>query len=244
MCLRFLQFKDDLSKLALEDSQIGQEVASLLPCAADTLKIIVLEKQLLKFQSISLLLQKHDGQVTLADVRVLFDCLISDFGKDFKHYLASNADIVNNEHFENGIVTALTKGIMSLSTQQKEALQRCVISAQDLTKEKDNGDDDEEVEPSNYAVGILIEGRKQHCLDSNLTQYLDFRMIPVTSNIVEQFFSQVKLNMTAMRNSLLPSTLETIMFLKMNTKVMTPMTVQQALIAIRKTAAAASLIEV
>ena len=103
MCLRFLQFKDDLSKLAFEDSQIGQEVASLLPCAADTLKIIVLEKQLLKFQSISLLLQKHDGQVTLADVRGLFDCLISDFGEDFKHYLASNADIVNNEHFENGI---------------------------------------------------------------------------------------------------------------------------------------------
>ena len=83
-------------------------------------------------------------------------------------------------------MTALTKGIMSQSTQQKEALQRCVISAQDLTKEKDNGDDDEEEEPSNCAVGILIEGWKRQRLDSILTQYCGTHLLcrlPLCTNV-------------------------------------------------------------
>jgi hypothetical protein len=80
-------------------------------------------------------------------------------------------------------------------------------------------------------------------LDSNLTQYLNFKLILVTINIVEWFFSQVKLNMMTMWNSLLPSTLEMIMFFKMNVIPMTMMTIQQALIAVRNTAVATSLIE-
>ena len=80
-------------------------------------------------------------------------------------------------------------------------------------------------------------------MDSNLTQYLNFKLILVTINIVEWFFSQVKLNMMTMWNSLLPSTLEMIMFFKMNVIPMTMMTIQQALIAVRNTAVATSLIE-
>ena len=80
-------------------------------------------------------------------------------------------------------------------------------------------------------------------MDSNLTQYLNFKLILVTINIVEWFFSQVKLNMMTMWNSLLPSTLEMIMFFKMNVIPMTMMTIQQALIAVRNTAVATALIE-
>jgi hypothetical protein len=65
------------------------------------LEIIVLEKQLLKFHSSRLFLQKCDGQVTLGDVHGLIDYLKLNIVKDFKHYLASNADIVNKGHFEN-----------------------------------------------------------------------------------------------------------------------------------------------
>jgi hypothetical protein len=68
-------------------------------------------------------------------------------------------------------------------------------------------------------------------------------LIPVTSNIVEWFFSQVKLNMMNLWNPLLPSTLEMIMFFKMNVTPMTMMTIQQALIALRNTAVATSLVE-
>ena len=49
--------------------------------------------------------------------------------------------------------------------------------------------------------------------------------------------------MMTMWNSLLPSTLEMIMFFKMNVIPMTMMTIQQALIAVRNTAVATALIE-
>ena len=78
----------------------------------------------------------------------------------------------------------------------------------------------------NYRVEVLAESRKHKQLS---IQYIDFKTIPVTSNIVEQFFSHVRLNMTLLRNSLLPSTLEAIMFLKMNASLMTVTMVQKAI---------------
>ena len=78
----------------------------------------------------------------------------------------------------------------------------------------------------NYGVEVMAESQKRKQLS---IQYVNFKMIPVTSNIVEQFFSQVKLNMTLLRNSLLPSGLQAIMFLKMNALLMTVTTVHKAM---------------
>ena len=64
-----------------------QKLLRLLPSYADALKISELTKDLKKFHSISLLLQKRDGVVNLADVQSLFDKQIADFGDDFKLYL-------------------------------------------------------------------------------------------------------------------------------------------------------------
>ena len=58
---------------------------------------------------------------------------------------------------------------------------------------------------------------------------MDFKLIPITSNVVERFFSKVKLSMTTLQNALLPSTLENIMFLKINASLMSMMTVQKAI---------------
>jgi hypothetical protein len=58
--------------------------------------------------------------------------------------------------------------------------------------------------------------------------FLDMTKLPITSNIVERFFSQVKLTLTYLCNSLLPCILEIIMLLKMNAESMTKMTVQVA----------------
>ena len=75
-------------------------------------------------------------------------------------------------------------------------------------------------------MAALMQGRKRQ---KSSASYIDFTLLPVTSNIVERFFSQVKLNLTTMRNSLLPSTLETVMFLKANAAFMSKLTVQKAL---------------
>ena len=194
MCNQFLEFKEALKELAAEEgSNITTEIADLLPSKSEALKISVLTKDLKKFHPISLLLQKCDGVVNQVDVHSLFDKLISDFGNDFKLYISPEAEIVNNKFFESGIVKVL-RDELNLSEEENQALKALELPFIDLLPEQknDEGDDNEE---GNYGLDILNDGRKR-CRMS--TKYIDLRKIPITSNVVERFFSQVKLNMTNM----------------------------------------------
>ena len=58
---------------------------------------------------------------------------------------------------------------------------------------------------------------------------MDFKLIPIPSNVVERFFRNVKLNMTTLQNALLPSKLDNIMFLKINASLMSMMTVEKVI---------------
>ena len=58
-----------------------------------------------------------------------------------------------------------------------------------------------ELRSASYGIKALMEGRKRQRIDSNTT-YMDLKLIPITSNVVERFFSNAKLNMTTLRNSL------------------------------------------
>jgi hypothetical protein len=55
----------------------------LLPTPLDVSKIIWLAKDLTKFNSVSLLLRKTNGVVSLVDAIQMFDRVIEDFGDDF-----------------------------------------------------------------------------------------------------------------------------------------------------------------
>jgi hypothetical protein len=83
-----------------------------------------------------------------------------------------------------------------------------------------------ENKPEYYGVLIMKQSSKRR---KHEKKYVDVSKIPISSNIVERFFSQVKLNLTCMRNRLLPSTLENIMFLKTNSKLWGKVTVQKAI---------------
>ena len=78
-------------------------------------------------------------------------------------------------------------------------------------------------------VGVIAALTNHQKRERERHLYIDMKLLPVTSNIVERFFIQVKLILTYLRNSLQPTTLEIIMFLKMNAESMTKMTVQMAL---------------
>ena len=160
MVLRFIQFKDALSNIAMEDSDIGCSVAGLIPCPIDVSCIIKLNSDLHKFQSVSLQLQKADGLINLFDVRVLFDRCIEDFGKHFEVHLSVDSDITSNPHFENAIVKAIELGYPSLTSSEKLSL---------ITLEKDNEDnevlsnedeDEENNSPLAYGSIALQAGRK------------------------------------------------------------------------------------
>ena len=49
MVLRFIQFKDALNYIAMEDSDIGCSVAELMPCPIDVSRIIILNSDLHNF---------------------------------------------------------------------------------------------------------------------------------------------------------------------------------------------------
>jgi hypothetical protein len=239
MVRRFGEFKDDINRFLSDETQAGvlqRAIAAAMPTAQEQIDIKTLEKAMSDFQSVSLELQKNDGAVDLLDVRVLFDCLIANYGEAFLHYLAPNASIVNNPKFEAAIVKNLRKEA-PLDLGDKALLSRLELTTNLQEEQQAEAEDEEGLSAAvvniaaqqtegRGAIDALKNHRKRQ-LESQF--YVDMKKIPVTSNIVERFFSQVKLTLTYLRNSMLPSTLQIIMFLKLNASSMTKMTVQVAL---------------
>ena len=200
MVKRFGQFRDAIYAYLNDADEAGgfqTAVAELMPTAGELLLMKELELALHEFQTVSLELQKNDGEVSLLDVRVLFDSLIASYGADFTHYLAPDAQIVNNPAFENAIVQFL-RDEDGLSMEDRAQLKCFELTEADI----------EEENAESGALAVMKRHRKRKRVSRN---YVKIELLPITSNIVERFFSQVKLNLTYLRNSLLPSTLETIM---------------------------------
>ena len=225
MVKRFIEFKDDVVCFLGDDTQTGPlqgAIAMAMPTAQEQLDIKTLHKALNDFQSVSLELQKNDGAVTLLDVRVMFDCLMETYGDAFIQYLSPNASIVNNPAFESAIVRYLQNDA-SLTDNDKAQLSRLELTNQ----KRCDGGCVNNIEEEKGGVIVALTNHRKRQRENHL--YLDMKKLPVTSNIVERFFSQVKLTLTYLRNSLLPSTLEMIMFLKLNAESMSKMTVPMAL---------------
>ena len=222
MVQRFIEFHEPLLRYVNDDHEEGalqQDIAALLPSYEEVLEIKKLYKALKDFQDVSLSLQKDDGNLTFLNVRHLFDNLIADYGNDFKLYLSPDSDIIHSPFLESAIVQALNNEDM-LNSKQRE-----VLRPFELVQEQQNL---ELSEVNNYAKKIL---QSVKCKRQRLSQstYVDLSLIPTTTNIVERFFSHVKLNLTTLRNSLLPRTLEAIMFLKMNKLSFNSFIVQEAM---------------
>ena len=127
--------------------------------------------------------------IYLYDVRMLFERLIFDFVGAFEQYLSPNAHIVACPQFEAAIVKCI-KGVEPLTDDEKEKLKCFEIEILDLTQ-----NEVEELSSASYGIKALLEGCKQQRIASNTT-YMDLKLIPITSNVVGRFFSNVKLNMT------------------------------------------------
>jgi hypothetical protein len=121
MVKRYLQFKDVLLEIANDGSSIGREIASILPSTVDNIDITNLFTPLSHFHSVSLILQKEDG-INLADVRLLFDQLILDYGDDMGTFLAPNSTIVHSPIFENAIVSVIRSSENNVPLELKDAL--------------------------------------------------------------------------------------------------------------------------
>ena len=226
---RFLEFKDDLARFVEDEDESGDlqdSIAELMPSTSEVLKIKRLGAALTDFQSVSLELQRKDGMVNLLDVRIMFDKLIDDYGDDMEYYLAvEDAGIIHSPTLETAIVKQL-QGSSLLTESETHQLRKFELVEEEDEAEENDGDHSNVIgvgRGRSYARDILKSHRKRQ---RGSKTYIDLGKVPVTSNIVERFFSEVKLNMTTLRNRLLPSNLETAMYLKMNKDLCSSMTVQ------------------
>jgi hypothetical protein len=218
-------FLDDVTEASLP---LRTTVHRLMPSPEEHDSIVAMDKDLTAFDSVSQMLQKRDGEVSLAGVRAMFTKLAETYFDAFEVYLQDDSAIVHNKDFERAIVKHLLGE--DLTVADEALLRKLELPAVDVVNPLANGGEESNGSNggANFAASILrAQAREQQ--EMVVRKYVDFSKIPISSNVVERFFSQVKLTLTHLRNSLKPRTLETIMFLKMNATYMTKVEVHKAL---------------
>jgi hypothetical protein len=171
------------------------ELAPYIPSRQEELRLKEMFLELRDFESVSKQLQTHQG-MDLCKTRKLFDGLIANY-PDTKKYLAADAEIVKYVAFESAVRKVIEN---SNNLTQGERLS--------LRKFELDGAEMEDHENLSFAEKILKKPR--------LSMYPDLRYIPPTSNLAERFFSAAKLNMPSLRQSMLPTNLEMLLYLKFN----------------------------
>ncbi|ETL91908.1 hypothetical protein L917_09625 [Phytophthora nicotianae] len=175
-------------------------------------RIEALLKDLRVFQSVTLKLQLED--VTLADVRALFDSIIERFPTT-KAKLSATATIVHSPTFEAATVKVINGEVGSLTASERKAIKRFEVetaSASSGRKRKRRDDDEKE---EDFATSVL-RAKKASGRQTSASFLKLLEKLPPTSNRCERLFSQAKLVLTPQRASLLPVNFEMLMFLRAN----------------------------
>lgn len=158
-----------------------------------------------KFQSITKCLQRKG--VSAKEVRLVFDAIIDDY-PEMDEYLDSNANIVNNPDFENGLFKIMSKEIASMSSAEKRATSR--LKNPESPNIHSTSDTQEE---GGYYEQLL---KRRRLSSETSDQYLDCSFCVATSNTVERLFSACKHVLTDERKCMSPIMFKALIFLKIN----------------------------
>ena len=149
----------------------------------------------------------------MEDVRILFDCLMSDF-PSMASYISPDANIVHSPNFENGNIKIFRGKFADLTAN--------VCMATDCLKKASIF---QENDANSYADNILLASKARKDEIGSL------KWISPTSNLVERLFSRTKMIETPFRNRLTPIHLEETCFLMFNRSLWNSQTVQSLLIS-------------
>ncbi|ETI46393.1 hypothetical protein F443_09229 [Phytophthora nicotianae P1569] len=138
------------------------------------------------------------------DIMEWFDELIA-LKPQFETHLGSRSEIVHNPDFESGCVRVLRGRQDRLTRAEKTALGPFAKLAVDATVESDDED-----------LSFVERLRKRRRIVEPSVSYEQLKTIPPTSNVVERFFSVVRVTFGHQRHGLLPATLEMVLFLREN----------------------------
>ena len=177
-----------------------------------------------KLESVTKKLQ--DPKLTMSDVRVLFDFVIENF-PGMSHYLSADAEIIQDPILERAIVK-IQDG-QQLTAEEIARAQCFELPATAVTTAEANAQEELESFAEmalkrrriTSTVSASVSGGRKRC-QRDITdipvqpQYQSLHFIPPTSNICERFFSLAKLVYSDLRKAMKRTTLEMILFLRLN----------------------------
>jgi hypothetical protein len=142
--------------------------------------------------------------------RCLFDQLLSAFPdhRSQLHHLKADDTIVNNPHFENGLVKIQCGREGELSVSEKNNLQ--------MFRKAVAGAAGAGAGPLGFADQVLCAAAHEKKQRLSETAYKDTRHVKVDNNNCERLFSLANLINTPVRSSMDPDTLEMFLFFKAN----------------------------
>jgi len=197
MLLRYERLKGFLSDLESE------EIDDLILGTIEGRRVETLIKMLKDIESVTKLLQAQN--TTMSNVRSLFDALEDAF-PEMKSRLGKDAAIVHSVDFESVIVK-----IQLGKTDSFSASEVLISSRFKLPSAVNDATDGEELSFAERALKRqrMLNGPEEH-------KYMDTRFIIPTSNDCERLFSKVGFLLNDRRKSILPSNLESQIFLHAN----------------------------
>ena len=187
------------------DTSSQSGLAEFVPSLAQQNTMRLHQQALNDFKAVTFTLQSE--KTTMAESEELFFSIIQEFPHfDFASYIGKDADIVHNGHFERGIIKVQSGLESQLDVEETNALQKLVIP---------NSFGLYEVEESQLS---LVERalKRQRLKKNNSSGFMDTKFLVPTTNHVERLFSTSKRIFSTKRRSLLPRTLEALLFLKEN----------------------------
>jgi hypothetical protein len=207
MVKRFFTLEDFID---MDDVQLSE----LFPSRSDLIRLktvlflllfnIKALKDLEQFESVTKILQKVD--ITLAEVREVFDAILLEFPTMSRH-LASDGAIVHSPQFESAVVKCLN-GTVPLTEEDTTLLEK-FASREEIPIQADG-------EQLSIAEKALQARKRRKLEHRQAARFQDLSFIQPTSNIVERLFSKARLILTDYRKSMSPYTFECLIFLGNN----------------------------
>ncbi|ETO79787.1 hypothetical protein F444_05582 [Phytophthora nicotianae P1976] len=194
-------------------------LVDLIPSPSEQRKIFALLNEMSAFDVIACRLQRKD--VTITTVRDTFDVVLDDH-EDMDYCLAAGGEVVECPDFEAGLAKIQCGAEKTLLVPERHAVARLLRSPAGQSDQRRN------TVPASLpkrkrTAGELDQAiaKKARNRGTKESKYIEANWIPTTFVVAERFSSMVKSSIGYLRKSMSASTLETVMFLKLNWDLVT-----------------------
>jgi hypothetical protein len=169
------------------------------------------------------------NSLTLYEARKLFDRLLDDFGNKYPlSQLKATSPLVNNPHFENGIIKIQSGSEDRLTRAEKEAVSMYLKPALGAAHAEEKEGEPPAQEEA-YADRVLTAAQQDKRQRTDTTKYRTTIHVLPQSNLCELLFSHAKIIMSDRRKHMKPQTLNDVLLLKANRHLWGPGLIQEIL---------------